>query len=166
MGIFSWKKKDGDTTTIFDVVVPPHEHTWKDLPWYMEVGYDGPAKWAEYRIIEPYICVTCGEVKRKVLEQESWTRINAKDREEFYDKIRETYKDYLKPRAVVEDMILNIQLVKDPAHLAMVEKLNGTPHQGCGTSSKMDWSKNSEYKIKLGDKNENEVDKRKVGSNK
>ena len=153
MGIFSWRKKDASGgETIIDIVAPKHEHTWKDMPWYMEIEYDGGAKRASYQIIEPYLCITCGERKNKILETESWEHIDSDTREQYYKEIRKRYKDYLKPRAVVEDMIANIQMVKDPNHLAMMEKLKGIPHSGCGTSSKMDWSENKDYKINIGDK--------------
>ena len=137
MGIFSRKK----STSIpqYEPVFPEikHEHTWKDLPWYMECEYRGQEKTANYRIIEPYICITCGERKDVILETEHWSNIDADTREEYYTKVRKKYRKYLRPRAVVEDMINNILLVKDPEHLEMVENMRGIPHKKCGTSAEM-----------------------------
>jgi hypothetical protein len=137
MGIFS-RKKDTSIPQ-YEPVFPEikHEHTWNDMPWYMEISYNTSNKTASYEIIEPYICVTCGERNDKILEKTSWTGISAKARDEEYEKVRKLYSKYLKPKAVVEDMINNILLVKDPEHLEMVENMRGTPHKRCGTSAEM-----------------------------
>ena len=144
MGLFSKKKKQKE------LIIPnvPHEHTWKDMPWYMEVRYNGENKTAGYEIIEPYICVTCGERKNIRLEAEDWSNISAQEREKIYSKIRNKYKKYLKPRAVVEDMINNILLVKDPDYLDMVEEMRGLPHRKCGTSAEMA-RQDTDFKIEL-----------------
>lgn len=145
MGLFRRKKK---SQTTFDIPVIPHEHTWKDMPWYMDIRYNGQNKTAGYEIIEPYICVTCGERKNVKLEAEDWSGITVQEREKIYAKIRNKYKKYLKPRAVVEDMINNILLVKDPDYLDMVEKMRGLPHRRCGTSAEME-RQDTNFKIEL-----------------
>lgn len=144
MKLFNRKKKQKE------LVIPniPHEHTWKDMPWYMDVRYNGQNKTAGYEIIEPYICVTCGERKNIRLESEDWSNISAQERERIYSKIRNRYKKYLKPRAVVEDMINNILLVKDPDYLDMVEEMRGLPHRRCGTSAEME-RQDTDFKIEL-----------------
>lgn len=147
MGIFR-RKKMADQLPTYELAIPEikHEHTWKDMPWYMEEEYSGTQNTAEYKIIEPYICITCGERKNVVLEKCAWQHITPKDRDEEYLKVKRRYKEYLKPRAVVEDMINNILLVKDPSYLQMVEKMRGIPHSGCGTSSTMP---KSDFKVEL-----------------
>ena len=144
MKLFNRKKKQKE------LVIPniPHEHTWKDMPWYMDVRYNGENKTAGYEIIEPYICVTCVERKNIRLESEDWSNISAQERERIYSKIRNRYKKYLKPRAVVEDMINNILLVKDPDYLDMVEEMRGLPHRKCGTSAEME-RQDTDFKIEL-----------------
>lgn len=134
MGIFTRKKM-----AEYDPVFPElkHEHVFKDMPWYMEVEYNGTKNTAQYEIIEPYICITCGERKNVVLEKCTWQNITPKERDEQYEKVKKRYRKYLKPRAVVEDMINNILLVKDPDHLEMVENMRGTPYKRCGTSAEM-----------------------------
>lgn len=143
MGIFNRKPK---VNTIHAIELK-HEHIFKDFPWYMEINYDSQERTAKYRIIEPYVCITCGERENKVLENNVWTNISSEEREKIYNRVRNKYKKYLKPRAVVEDMINNVLLVKDPERLEMLEKMRGTPHIGCGTSSKM--NKDIEFKIEL-----------------
>ena len=139
MGLFNRKKKEEPKDKLdFDIPKLPHKCIMKDLPWYMEVEYNGSEKWAEYRIIEPYICINgCGLRKNVVLEEERWLNIDSATRDEYYEKVRKQYKKYLKPRAVVEDMINNILLVKDPEYLDTVELMRGTPHRRCGTSAEM-----------------------------
>ena len=59
------------------------------------------------------------------------------------------YKAYLRPQAVVEDMINDILLVKDASHLDMIERLRGLPHRGVGTSSKY---RESNFRIRVDNK--------------
>lgn len=150
MGILFHKKKKTDIQDK-DFIIPEikHEHTWKDMPWYMEVEYSGTEHTASYHIIEPYICITCGERKNICLEKECWQHIDSETRDKYYMKIRRKYKKYLKPRAIVEDMINNILLVKDAQRLNMLERLQGLPHQNVGTSAEMEQVKESPYKINI-----------------
>lgn len=135
MGIFNRQKVK--TPVLDNIPTLPHTHTWKDMPWYMEVWYNTKDKTAGYSIIEPYICITCGERKDVTLETLKWTGIEVAEREHYYKMIRKRYAKYLKPRAVVEDMINNILLVKDPVHLEHVELMRGSPHINCGSSAEM-----------------------------
>lgn len=151
----NWFRKNKKSTNT-DITIPeiPHVHTWKDMPWYMEVEYSGTEKTASYHIIEPYICIVCGERKNVCLEKECWEHIDSNIRDEYYMKVRKRYKKYLKPRAVVEDMINNILLVKDPSYLNMVEEMRGIPHKNCGTSSEMKMEKETDFKITLPERRE------------
>lgn len=132
MGLFNRKKKE------LVVEKPKHKHIWKDMPWYMEVRYSSTYQTAGYDIIEPYVCITCGERKDITLESHSWDHITIQEREKIFSEVRDRYKKYLQPEAVVEDMIHNIQLVKDPHLLHMMELRYGIPHMGCGTSTFME----------------------------
>jgi len=139
MGLFNRKKE----------ITPKeaHECVMKDFPWYMEVHYNGSNKTASYEIIEPYVCISgCGKRIDKVLESDSWTNISTNEREKEYKQIRQKYKKYLKPRAVVEDMINNVLLVKDPGRLELIERFYGLPHQRCGTSANMEHAQTSVQK--------------------
>lgn len=136
-----------------EIIIPPlpHEHTFKDMPWYMVTQYEDMA--AEYKIIEPYICLTCGERKNVQLEYRKLTGVTYQEGQAFFDKVEKQYKKYLRPRAVVEDMINNILLVKDSSRLEMLEQIMGTPHSGVGTSSRYHVStKPADFKIKVDDK--------------
>ena len=150
MSIFGKKKKEQPKED-FKLEIPqlPHEHTWKDMPWYMEYEYNSGKQEANYKIIEPYICITCGERKNVCLEQRQWYGIDDEERNKQYNKIRNRYKKYLKPRAVVEDMINNILLVKDVDYLNMVEEMRGLPHKNVGTSAEMKQAKDTDFKINL-----------------
>lgn len=150
-----WFRKKEST---FELPEIPHEHTWKDMPWYMSVRYNGNDHTAGYTIIEPYICVTCGERKNVTLESEDWSNISVEEREKIFSRIKNRYKKYLKPRAVVEDMINNILLVKDANRLNMLEKMQGLPHQNCGTSAEMRQVKDTEFKINIPERKKNEMD--------
>ena len=159
-----FRKKKQKSVEELEVPETPHQHTWKDLPWYMETYYEGSDKIAGYNIIEPYICITCGKRKDITLEKGYYERISSKEREIMYTEVREKYKEYLKPQAVVEDMINDILLVKDPQHLTMMETLKGLPHKNVGSSSKMI---KGETKLKITlppRREENEMDLGQMGS--
>lgn len=146
----NWFKKKKATVDV-EVQIPElkHEHMWKDMPWYMGVHYNGSNKTAGYTIVEPFICVTCGERKDVTLEKEDYSNISVEERENIFKRVRLRYKKYLKPRAIVEDMINNILLVKDPHRLAMVEEMRGSPHRNVGSSAEMKMVKDTEFKINL-----------------
>jgi hypothetical protein len=133
-----FNRKKNRTVDEFTIPEVPHQHVWKDMPWYMGVHYNGTNKTAGYKIVEPYICITCGERKNITLEEEDYSNISSDERELIFSKVRSRYKKYIKPRAVVEDMINNILLVKDPDYLNTVEVMRGTPHRKCGTSAEME----------------------------
>lgn len=153
MGLF-WKKKEQEKSDLkIEFTEPKHECIMKDFPWYMETWYSSKNKTAGYRITEPYLCIECGKRIDKTLETIEWSNITPEEREGYYKNIRERYKQYLKPRAIVEDMINNVLYVKDPEHLKMIEKLRGIPHSGCGSSNEM---KESDFQIKIKEKKKND----------
>lgn len=133
MGWFS-KKKEQNTMPSLTLI---HSHVWKDFPWYMECAWQSQNKTAEYTIVEPYVCIVCGERKNVKLEHQFWTNINSDTRKQFYQEVKDKYKEFLKPRAIVEDMINNVTLVKDINHLRMMEEKLGLPHRDVGSSANM-----------------------------
>lgn len=141
MGFFKRKKKLTSTT---ELPVLPHDCIMKDMPWFMTTEYNGEERTASYKIIEPYICITCGKRIDKVLEENHWSNITSEWRDKWYEDVRKNYKKYLKPRAIVEDMINNIILVKDAKRLEMIEEIRGLPHKNCGTSAEMAHNENAE----------------------
>lgn len=145
MGLFNRKKQEATIPQIISGA-PPHEHTWKDFPWYMRVQWDGTQRTASYKIYEPYVCITCGKRQDKLLEQQSCSNIGSKEREKMFADVETKYAKYLQPIAVVEDMINDVLLVKDRAHLEMVEKMLDIPHPSVGTSTS---KKPDKFKIEV-----------------
>ena len=91
----------------------PCQHMWRDFPWYMEcerfLRSNEPA--VSYSIYEPYVCVICGERIDKLLSGQTLTFGSRKWREAYIQKIENRYRGKLRPRAEVEDMINDQQLV-------------------------------------------------------
>lgn len=137
MGWFFNRKKEQEKNDSIPVICPTiaHQHTWKDMPWYIRTYWNGAEKTGESIIYEPYVCITCGERKNVELEHNKYINVDAETRERYFAETREKYKDYLVPQAIVEDMINNIVLVKDVSHLRMMEEKLGTPHRDVGTSA-------------------------------
>ena len=150
---FKKKNKKQEQEQRLTIQAPPHEHTWKDMPWFLQYEYDGGQSKAEYTVIEPYVCITCGQRKNVELESRNLTGVSYEEGMKFIENVEKKYHKYLKPRAVVEDMINNILLVKDSSRLEMLEQMMGTPHSGVGTSSRYHVStKPADFKIKVDDK--------------
>lgn len=110
---------------------PPKKcnHKFQDFPWYVEgeehgsnvYGFDN---WYHLTIKEPYVCIYCGERQDKVL----WeiTRYGShKEAVQALDDISEKFKDHIRHRAEIEDMINDMQLV-DPQYLQYYHMLQGT----------------------------------------
>jgi len=135
MGLFNRRKKEFEPTiTKIEFEEPKHEHVWKDFPWYIEYTYNNGD--LEINVIEPYVCVSCGERKNKNLEHFHRTDVGMKQVDTLVDGFKKTYRNYTRPRAIVEDMISDTLLVKDPDYLRMYEEVRGLPHKGVGSSMK------------------------------
>lgn len=138
MSIFNFKiRKQKQQSEEVSPPKIPHEHVWKDMPWYTKAEHtsNNYQRTTVFSVIEPYICITCGERKDEVLEQHVWKNVDSSFVKKNINALEEQYKDYLKPKAIVEDMIRDILYVKDPHRLQMVERTLGTPHKNCGSST-------------------------------
>ena len=131
MGLFNRSKKENANAKEY-IPTPPQKqcnHKFQDFPWYAEgeehgnnaYGFDN---WYHLTIKEPYVCIYCGERQDKVL----WeiTRYGShKEAVEALDDICEKFKDRIRHRAEIEDMINDMKLV-DPQYLQYYHMLQGT----------------------------------------
>ena len=100
---------------------PPCRHKWMDFPWYYEAKYIKDTKFFNAKIIEPYVCIHCKERKNIVLKEIS-TYISIKNATDVIESWKQTYKDKMQDKAIVEDMINDMQLV-DREYLAIAHSL-------------------------------------------
>ena len=104
-------------------------HKFQDFPWYIEsnifTGNYQNQNRLTYRIIEPYVCIYCGERRDIVLEQREITGYSKSSMKEIVDNVQETYSDRIKPKPIIEDMINDLKLV-DVEHLKWYHFLAGT----------------------------------------
>ena len=105
------------------------QHKFQDFPWYIEFNiYTGNYQSQNrltYKIIEPYVCIYCGERRDIVLEQREITGYSKSDMTKTIDNVREIYADRIKPKPIIEDMINDLKLV-DVEHLKWYHFLAGT----------------------------------------
>jgi hypothetical protein len=91
------------------------EHKYKDFPWYVEsTTYGNGFASFSITIKEPYVCMKCGDRIDKTLwsyRSQSNYKNGQKLFQEKMNSIIETYKDKIKDRAVIEDMINDMILV-------------------------------------------------------
>ena len=124
MGFF---RKKAETAAEEKVVVPcPCEifgHIWQDFPWIIEDTYDNSLDLPSQIIIkEYYMCRVCHELQEKIL----WGQcegLSRKQHDEKVDRIMKQYKDYVKPKPIVMDMIHDMKLV-DKEKLKCWEKIH------------------------------------------
>ena len=101
-----------------DLKKPVCAHKYRDFHWSI-------------RIIEPYVCVWCGDRKNQVLQEivREGNMASKSEMVEVTKSLMDTYGDKIRPRAFVEDEINDMQLVdRDYLRaLALIhpEKLNG-----------------------------------------
>ena len=115
-----------------DLKKPTCAHKYRDFHWYIEGEYraHSPSMFS-IRIIEPYVCVWCGDRKNQVLQEivREGNMASKSEMVEVTKSLMDTYGDKIRPRAFVEDEINDMQLVdRDYLRaLALIhpEKLNG-----------------------------------------
>ena len=110
---------------------PPIEkkckHKFQDFPWYIEGITNADGYGREYytlTIKEPYVCIYCGERKDKVL-WEIQHYGSEKDGMKAIHDLREKFKDHIRHKAEIEDMINDMKLV-DVEYLKYYHLLAGT----------------------------------------
>lgn len=118
--MWPFKKKDFSPTLIDPL---PCRHKWKDFPWYIEGKYYIQTRSEVITIIEPYVCIHCKERKNVCLLRAAYDGVTEKEANHLFEENESEYKEYLKPRAVVEDMISDFQLV-DRTYLELADSLH------------------------------------------
>lgn len=111
-------------------------HKYRDFHWYIEGECQiHPVRKFKIQIIEPYVCVWCGNRKNMILQTVSREGDLASEKAmiEATKSLLNTYEDKIRPRAYVEDEINDMQLVDRDYLRALAllhpEKLNGMDEQ-------------------------------------
>lgn len=105
---------------------PPCEvfgHNWRDFPPFLEFGWRGKSDDSIIQIKEYYVCTCCHKKQTKILLSR---RYRGYDQEYFFNQVKEfqtEYKDFLKPEAVVEDMV-NDAIMVDRQKLKFWDQLH------------------------------------------
>ena len=90
---------------------PPCKHKYQDFPWYMEKSWNSYYRRLQIKIIEPYVCIYCHQRKNVTLLDDEWSSIPIAKRDEIIEIVTQKYSDHLQPKAIVEDMVNDMQLV-------------------------------------------------------
>ena len=93
-------------------VLPPKkcEHKYKDFDWYVTSNYYLNTNILKVEIIEPYVCIFCGNR----IDKELHTYATVCDKDKINKKVKdfiEPYQSKLKERAFIEDEINDFILV-------------------------------------------------------
>lgn len=119
-------------------------HTYKDFPWYMESQYDRGTCVLHFKIIEPYVCLHCGDRQNIILEKGDRYVTTYKEACSVTDFIYDQHKDDLRQKAVVEDMIHDAIYV-DREKLDILERLRNAKNYAPGIKNEEE-TKNVEEK--------------------
>lgn len=103
---------------------PKCSHKYKDFPWYMQSAYYSNERRIRATITEPFVCLLCKDRKDLVLMQYDSIERSREVADEWLDKEIESFRDKILPKAVVEDMIADMQLV-DHEFLKYYEMMHG-----------------------------------------
>lgn len=98
-----------------DPILPPEKkcnHKFQDFPWFLT--WDLQYNKYIIKVIEPYVCIFCGERQNKVLS--SYTGTNYKEGEKLLNELHNRFDNHIKYQEEVEDMINDMILV-DPEYL-------------------------------------------------
>ena len=122
------------------------EHKFQDFPWYIEsnliTGTYQNQNCLIYKILEPYVCIYCGERQNIILEQREIKGYSKSDMQKILDNLQESYSDRIKPKPIIEDMINDLKLV-DVQHLRWYHYLAGTEDPSTSRTNKI----NNEIKL-------------------
>ena len=88
------------------------EHKFQDFPWFLT--WDLQYNKYTIKVIEPYVCIFCGERQDKILA--SYIGTNYKEGEKLLIQLRSRFDKHIKYQEEVEDMINDMILV-DPEYL-------------------------------------------------
>jgi len=152
MSFFNRSKKEVPKDFIPPPLSPPKkcEHKFQDFPWYIEgeeSGNDtyGFSPWYHLAIKEPYVCIYCGERHDKVL-WEIKRYGSHKEAIQALDEINKEFKDRIKHRAIIEDMINDMKLV-DPQYLQYYHMLQGTKDPSTSRQDNFEVKKDFDLKV-------------------
>lgn len=81
------------------------KHLYEDLPWYLLYYYNADEHQSEFEIHEVYVCHLCHDVKDVLLSSYTMAANSLKQHNSNLESMEEKYGAYLKPHAVVMDMV-------------------------------------------------------------
>ena len=99
------------------------EHKYQDFPWYIEISDYGYGFGKTIDVIEPYVCIKCKQRKNENLAHYVCSNKNQSD--ELLNTILTNYKDKIRSRIEIEDMIHDFIYV-DNQYLKYWHMVNGT----------------------------------------
>lgn len=127
------------------------QHMWRDFPPYISFTWEGNGR-GNIEIIEKYVCTLCHKTTTKTLESLKYADYK---RDLFFKDLEETqkkYKDFIKPRAIVEDMV-NDAIMVDRQKLKFWDQLHA-PEKSEKEPIELKVGRESEYFNDMGGQND------------
>lgn len=91
-------------------------HTWKPFPKYLDGTFYGDVKKEVIKVIKPYVCIHCKEVRKEVLVEHMRIAHNRNEADSIYMKFESNFpKDELSTEVRVSEMIADMRLVDETA---------------------------------------------------
>lgn len=149
MGWLFRKKEDKAVFEKPKVEVPECNHVWKDFPWYVAANYYVNTHRQACELYEPYVCAKCKKRKDVLLDSRSWMPVSPEEGSMLCCGFKETYKDHIAERGVIEDLINDYQLV-DRTELEILEFLHGNLNGSKDIFLSITHNDGTETKVKVG----------------
>jgi hypothetical protein len=146
MGFFNRSKKETSKEYLSQLPPPKKcEHKYQDFPWYISFAFSDDKYSID--IIEPYVCIFCGDRKNVTLAHFDGNGDNSYKRgSEILKNLNRDYEHHIRGRAEIEDMINDMQLV-DPQYLQYYHMLQGTTDPSTSRQNNFEVKKDFNLKI-------------------
>ena len=122
----NWFRKKKQVESALPPVINPCEafgHVWQDFPPYMTNCWN-EGGFSTIKIIEPYVCLRCHQRKDVELQTIGRYYITNKRFLDLIEEVNDLYKDIIKSKVIVEDMI-NDAIYVDRDKLEAWDRLHG-----------------------------------------
>ena len=108
----SWfnRKKEPEKPIVIQEKTKECNHKYIDFDWYMKTEYNESTNDYSIEVYEPYVCIFCKNRRDELLDYSYGRGYERKDYEDAKREFEALYPK-IKPMAIVEDQIKDMQLV-------------------------------------------------------
>ena len=107
-----------------------HKCEYRDFPPYIEYHWESDGR-GSIEMKEKYVCLYCHKIETKILSIWKFTNCNLTEFNQAIDQTKKEYKNFIKPKAIVEDMV-NDAIMVDRQKLEIWDNLHAPKEKDTG----------------------------------